>query len=373
VGIAVRRARTDAPALDRALVEGLLAVACLAGAAAVAWIMRPRQLADVERPTALPAVPMAAALLVIVPSIGALGSTAPLVERGVVDTPPAWAQAALRAHTTTERASPPLRVFRPLSLFEEVSLSSVDDAITTLAGTSAARLGLGAARSEDPARPAIHDDVWLAAAAAGGALLDRYGISLAILPSSLAQGRNMVELGQRGSWSLVRFPASPPAALVYEWIWIADAATAIARLFPPGAGRGLPPGLVVLSGSAPERQDEPRDPEPCLVVRWDPGAIDLTCTPDEVAYAVVSSTAMPGWTVHVDGVDTRWVTADVIRRAVAVQAGPHLVSWRYQAPGLVPALAIAGLGLLALGALGAALLTRRWRRYTRDPASRETS
>src|SRR5690606_15791426 len=124
---------------------------------------------------------------------------------------------------------------------EDVSPSSVHDAVATLAGTSAARHGVGTARSEDPARSRVHDRVWLAAAGAGGALLARFGVSLAILPLSLADGRGMVNLATRGNWALVHYPAAPPAAMVYEWIWSADIAGALARLFPPGAGRGLPP------------------------------------------------------------------------------------------------------------------------------------
>ena len=105
-------------------------------------------------------------------------------------------------------------------------------------------------------------------------------------------------LGQRGSWSLVQFSAAPPAAVVYEWLWIPDAAAAVARMFPPGARKGLDHGVVVLRGSGPQNQDEPSAPEPCTLDRWDSGAIDLTCTAHADAYAVISSSAAAGLVGH---------------------------------------------------------------------------
>jgi hypothetical protein len=241
-------------------------------------------------------------------------------------------------------------VYRPLSLYVANS-DSLADAIATLVGAAPARYGLAAARSEDPARLLVHDRVWLAASAAGGALLERYGIALAILPGSMVEGRGLVELARRREWALVKFPGPPPAAMVFEWIWIADDAAAIARLFPPGASRGLNAGVAVLRGTGPAQQEEPRPPEPCTVSRWARGAIDMTCAATEPNHAVVSSTAMRGWTVEVDGNESPWVVADVMRRAVALPGGPHVVSWRYEAPGLLAGILIAlagALGLLAM-------------------------
>lgn len=245
----------------------------------------------------------------------------------------------------------PLRVYRPISLYDQGGEITVADAIATFVASAPSRYGLAAARSEDPARPIVHDRLWLSAAAAGGSLLERYGITLAILPGSMVEGRGLVEVARRGQWALVKFPAALPAAMVFEWIWIADDAAAIARLFPPGASRGLTPFVAVLHGSGPPQQEEEREPEPCTVSRWARGAIDMTCAATEHNHAVVSSTAMRGWTVEVDGKRVPWVTADVMRRAVALPSGPHVVSWRYEAPGLLAGFVTALVGALALVAL----------------------
>lgn len=354
-GLAVLHMKVDtSAALDRALVDGGLGVLCFVIAAVLAW----RGTSTTTR--------LVAALLAVAPTVGALGTTAPLIDRDIVETPSPWVDAAL----TTQQSKAPLRVFRPLSLFDERTTTLVPDALATLGGTSAWKHGIATARSEDPARLPVHDRVWLGAAAAGGALLERYAIAVAILPLVMVEGRGLVELARRGDSALVRYPAAPPAAMVSEWIWIADEAATITRLFPPGAGRGLPSGLVVLRGQGSEQQDEPSLPEPCLVARWTGGAIDLTCNAEGDVYAVVASSPAPGWTVHVDGTDTRWVTADLLQRAVPLAQGPHLVSWRYAAPGLVLGAIVAALGALVL--VATALVTRR-RRRTPDPASRETS
>jgi hypothetical protein len=155
--------------------------------------------------------------------------------------------------------------------------------------------------------------------------------------------------------------------MVFEWIWVPDDAATIARLFPPGAGRGLPAGLVVLRGTGTEHQDEPRAPESCTINRWARGAIDLTCAAQEPSYAVVSSTNAPGWNVEVDGNEAPWITADLMRRAVKLEPGAHVVSWRYAAPGVVLGVSLALTALLAL----VALLAVSFVRPKREPAADE--
>lgn len=362
------RARIDTDAqnevLKRALLDGGVAVACIAGAVIAAW----------RAPESLRA--LIVIVLILAPNIGAQSALAPMTERGIVDEAPAWARSAV-VPPAPQRGSnvaswvrdvlappAPVRVFRPVKLFGDVrdpeatGPVALEEAIGTLAGTSAARYGVATARSDDPARAPDHDRVWLAAAAAGAQLLSRFGISLAILPRAVVDGEPGVrELGRRGTWSLVQYAASPPAAIVYEWLWIPGTAAALERLFPPGARKGLDHGVVVLRGTGSQNQDEPSGPEPCTLDRWEGGAIDLSCTAHADAYAVISSSAAQGWSVTVDGQAARPLTADVVRRAVALPAGSHRVAWRYAVPGLTSSIVIAALGVVGLFALW--LVTRR--------------
>jgi hypothetical protein len=306
---------------------------------------------------------IAVVAVALAPTVVALPVLFSTVDRSIVDEPPAWARAAERVKAW------PRRVFRPVMSFAgkpDPNDATLADRIATLAGASSAKWGTGAARSEDPARPVMHDRVWAAAASIGGALFDRYGIALAILPASMVGGSGAFhELSRRGTWALVEFPASPTAALVYEWLFAPDPDTAVNRVFPPGAASGLSSGMVVLLGEGAQNQDEPGPAQPCKLLRWDAGAIDLECAPDRAAYAVVSSTAARGWTARVDGRESPWLVADVMRRAIALSPGTHRIEWRYAAPGLPLALVLAALGIAVLVAL--------WLIYGRDSDARDSA
>jgi hypothetical protein len=349
-----------APAIDRALLDGGLGLVCIAAALALVWRAPGR------------AMPVLLALLVL-PSVGAAPSLAPVIDRALVAEPGAWAQAA-RAQAT---GLAPLRVYRPEFMFEgpnaggelaggRASLErspdmrsprsepeTIEDSLATFAGTSAWKWGLAAARSEDPARPRIHDRAWLAAARGGGVLLDRFGISLAILPETMVASLKVTPLGQRGGWVLAPLPVAPPASVMRGWMWAVAPEDAFALMFPMGGRAVETRGTTVLRGGGPSQPDR-GPPLPCTVERWDPGDLAFTCTSDAAGYAVVSSTAAPGWTVTVDDDEAAWLTADVLRRAVAIPAGTHHVHWRYHTPGSGLGLAIAAIGAALLVALGLA-------------------
>ena len=313
-----------APVIDRALVDGLLGIACMAGGVVLAW----------RAPGRHTAVLFA---LLVAPSVGAGHSIAPTIDRTVVTEPPAWAQIA-------EHVPAPRRVFRPVFLYDQ---TTVEEAMATFTGGSGWRWGIAAARSEDPARPRVHDQIWLAAAREGGALLDRYGVSLAILPSTLVGPRQLTALSRRGSWALVVLPVAPAASVMRGWRWAVDPSDALALLFPGGGGTGILRGTIVLRGGGPAGTSSP-EPVPCTILAWRDGDIDLSCTSDAAGYAVVSSTAAPGWSVSLDGHDVSWLTADVMRRAVEIPAGSHRVHWTYTVPGLRAGALVALAGALAL-------------------------
>jgi len=321
--------RELAPAVGRALLDGGLGVACAAGAAVLAWRLPGRQV-------------VVLCSLLVAPGVGATHAVAPTTDRATVTEPPAWARLV--------ELPPPVRVFRPVYLADR----PLADAIATFAGASSWRWGIAAARSEDPARSPVHDRTWLAAASEGGALLDRYGVSLAILPTTVVGGRKFHALGRRGSSALVELPVAPPASVMYGWSWAIDPGDALALLFPGGGGTGVLRGTTVLAGAGPSGPTA-TEPRPCAVEIWQASDIALSCTADRPAWAVVSSSAAPGWTVTVDGRAADWLTADVLRRAVSIPPGRHELHWTYAAPCLTAGalVALAGaVGLLALLALG---------------------
>lgn len=355
VGVSRSRHPETAGALGPGLINGVLGAACSLGALAIAW-RGPRG--------ALPAV----FALLVVPSFGAGPAIAPSIERAIVETPPVWADLA-------SKISPPRRMYRPQKLVDLVPGSSatvttptskpaaepaqhesVADAIETFAGASGWRWGITAARSDDPARLAIHDRTWLAAASGGRRLLDRYGIALAVLPESVITPVNAPPLARRGRWALVELTVAPPASVMRSWVRAVDPGDAFALLFPFEDALSLPAGVTVLGepGDTQALKNPKEPPLPCAIDDWSAGSIALRCTSDARGYAVVSSSVAPGWSVTVDDADAHPVTADVLRRAVAVPAGTHRVHWSYAAPGLSIGLAIAGIGLALLIALALA-------------------
>jgi hypothetical protein len=364
-----------APAIERALLDGGLGVVSIVIVLVLAWQLS-------KRTRRVAASPFIFALLVL-PSIGSMPSTAPVTDRAIVDEPPAWAVAAERVQT----AGAPLRRYRPAYMFgsarfdperasvtvprapsaadatSEHETEALVDAIATFGGASGWRWGIAAANSEDPARPVVHDQVWHSAAREGGALLDRFGIALAILPETLVVPRKLTELARRGRWALVELPVAPAASVMRGWQWAVAPDDALALMYPMGGGSGVLRGSTVLRGGGPSRLFG-GPPLACTIERWAFGDIVLSCTSDVDGQAVVSSTAAAGWTVEVDDVETPWLTADVLRRAVAVGSGTHRVRWRYAAPGLGLGLALAGIGIALLLALGIASRPQRQRPST---------
>ena len=256
--------------------------------------------------------------LLLAPSVGALRSTAPVID--AVETP-AWARLA--------DGPAPRRLYRNAKL-EKAGEPSAIEALATLAGDAAARWDLTAVRTDDPARSPLDDAAWKASAHGGGELLERFGVNFAILPASVVASQHLVELDRRALWSLARYPAAPPAVVVTDWLWIADPTAALAKLFPAAGGRGIAPASAILTGTGdlPAEQGNGHA-APCEIQRWEAGAIELACDTPLAGYAVVSSSAEPGWRVTVDGEERTWVPADVLRRAVAIPAGAHAVRWRY--------------------------------------------
>ncbi|HET9989778.1 MAG TPA: hypothetical protein VFQ65_14700, partial [Kofleriaceae bacterium] len=305
----------------RAVIDGVTGAGLVLGAVALA------RLASKLRFLAL--------ALLIAPNLGSLRSTAPVTD-GIAE--PKWA--------TLIDGPAPRRLYRNAKL-EKPGEPATSEAIATLAGDAAARWDVTAVRTDDPARSRNDDAAYKASAHGGGEFLERYGITYAVLPASVSEAQQLVELDRRVLWSLVQFPAAPPAVVVTVWAWVADDDAGLERLFPAAGGRGIPAGSVVLRGSGDAPVVQGGRASTCTIDRWDPGAIDLHCVAPAAGYAVVSSSAEPSWRVTVDGIDQPWVTADVLRRAVAVTPGAHAIRWRYARASLSPLVAgLAGLALL---------------------------
>jgi len=315
----------------RAVTDGGIGVALVLGAIALAKLA--------------PKLRFLALALAVAPSVGALHSTAPVIDP---IEPPKWASVI--------QGPQPRRLYRN-AILEKAGEPSAEEAIETLAGEAPARWEISSVRTDDPGRSVHDDDAWKASSHGGGELLERFGIQFAVLPASVATAQTLQELDRRALWSLARYPAASPASVMTDWLWIADPAAALARLFPAAGGRGIAAGSVILQGAGDPPAEQMGHASACDIVSWEPGAIDLACNAPAQGYAVVSSSAAQGWTVEVDGEQKPWITADVLRRAVAIPQGTHAVRWRYVMPGQRAAQVLAFVGLAILAFLG--LLARK--------------
>jgi hypothetical protein len=139
----------------------------------------------------------------------------------------------------------------------------------------------------------------------------------------------------------------------------------------------LPGDLDVLrslhAGSfAPERLAYTTEPRaagryPGSVVaalRWrrdDPDRLELDVTAPAAAFVVVADACLPGWSATVDGAGAPLFRVDHLLRGVAVPAGGHRVTMRYEPPGWaasVPVTRIAFLLWLGLAAAAGVALAR---------------
>ena len=81
------------------------------------------------------------------------------------------------------------------------------------------------------------------------------------------------------------------------------------------------------------------------------GKLEGTVTATADGWLYTSIPAIPGWTVCVDGAKTDYITLLGALIALPVSAGEHTVTFSYSPPGLIPGLALTGLGVTLTAAL----------------------
>lgn len=96
--------------------------------------------------------------------------------------------------------------------------------------------------------------------------------------------------------------------------------------------------------------------------RYQPELVEIETRSPREGFAVLSDTFRPGWIAEVDGAATPVLRAQWAMRAVAVPAGEHVVTFRYQPPSLrtgARVSAVSAVVTLALFGLPAVLWLRR--------------
>ncbi|HVV88080.1 MAG TPA: YfhO family protein, partial [Kofleriaceae bacterium] len=243
---------------------------------------------------------------------------------------------------------------------------------------SGAPWGFAAIPASDPARLDREDRLAVATSSIATRLLDRYAISRAIVPASVAASdaasASLSLLARRGDEALVAYaPGRPPAFWTTRWRREEDDDVLAAIAAPPGrsaaplalvylaahdGGAEVDPGVEAAAGADTGAIDA-SPLHPCALARPRPGRVTLACDVTAAGVAVVLDAWAPGWSATVDGHPAAVERADLVARAVPVPAGAHTIDLRYRTPGLGLGALVSALALLNLAL--AAWLTRRAR------------
>jgi hypothetical protein len=184
-------------------------------------------------------------------------------------------------------------------------------------------------------------------------VLALYGVDYAILPAFFTAQSAFQPLAttERGDVTLVAVRDHRPRAFVAaRAIHAGDDRTIRDQLLAKGP---LELGAIRLSGDGDARD---ASLAPCTIDEPRPERVVLHCTASAPSYAVLLDAWAPGWTATVDGAPAKIERADLLARAVAIDAGEHTIVFRYRTPWLRTG---AIMSVLAWCALGVLVIRRR--------------
>jgi hypothetical protein len=175
---------------------------------------------------------------------------------------------------------------------------------------------------------------------------ERTGMFIPLLPSD----RGHFQLVHSGDVKIYEnLDLRPRAYLVHQLFTAANADEAVALLRDePRLQRGVAavveapiasaPLIMAPSSSAPTDQ--------VTLVHYTPEVVTLTVRTAAAAFLVLSDTNYPGWQATIDGAPTPIYPTNVLFRGIAIPAGEHTVSFRYQPRSWQLGLWLSSIGLL---------------------------
>jgi hypothetical protein len=89
-------------------------------------------------------------------------------------------------------------------------------------------------------------------------------------------------------------------------------------------------GRTVLLEKEPTQKPDGSGTGTATISRYDASEIEVKVTTDKPGILVLSEVWYPAWKVQLDGADTEMLIADYSLRGVAVPAGTHTVTMRYE-------------------------------------------
>lgn len=140
-------------------------------------------------------------------------------------------------------------------------------------------------------------------------------------------------------------PDASPRAFITHNVKRVNDAEALAQLRSPQ------PNAEIYVSEGPEFETDVGQGfnESAEIILYEPERVVVDARLDAEGYLVLNDAWAPGWIAVVDGAPAPLVRADVIFRAVPLQAGAHRVEFLYRPRAFYAGLILAGIGIAALG------------------------
>ena len=226
----------------------------------------------------------------------------------------------------------------------------------TLVTNTANAWGIATLPGYDAAIPALADRVWEAGLAVGQSALRLLGADYAILPvDDPAAAKNdrpgLQPLADPLPGSrLYRVPDALPRVFLARHAQVLSDDEALRRIYEAEIVAGTSVWLAPVS-EPPEVSAPPGRSGTCTLESYRNNRLVALCTAQERGLAVFVEQYDRGWHATVDERPARLLRANLIMRALPLEAGTHRIVLEFRTPGLVAGALISVLSLLLLATL----------------------
>ena len=281
--------------------------------------------------------------------------------RQIASSPPPAARFALERRSQSE--APP-RVYRSNQIDTTVkkwvpanSNAEGEFRLTyTLVTNTANAWGIATLPGYDAAIPALTDRVWEAGLAVGQSALRLLGADYAILPvedpAAAKNDRPGLEplADPLPGARLYRVPDALPRVFLARHAQVLSDDEALRRIYEPEIVAGTSAWLAPVS-EPPIASAPPGRAGTCTLESYRNNRLVAVCTAQERGLAVFVEQYDRGWHATVDGRPARLLRANLIMRALSLEAGMHRIVLEFRTPGLGVGALISVFSLLLLLAL----------------------
>jgi hypothetical protein len=167
----------------------------------------------------------------------------------------------------------------------------------------------------------------------------------------------------------------PRAALYYRAEVVSNENDALKRLTDPNLNifqtvvlnaRNL--NASQLDELARINQSTVRDVEPASIASYRSDAVEVRASLKQDAVLVLNDSGYPGWVATVDGVPTKWISANYLFRGILLTPGKHVIKFLYRPRAFYVGVSLAGVTSICLAIPGILRVRTRVRNRMRSPA-----